>query len=70
MVSVKESFFRGQILKVRNIFPEHRINLRHALSLRERISLFDVAALVTYNMIGLLPEPKTEDQTNETMTYT
>ena len=32
MVSVKESFFRGQILKVRNIFPEHRINLRHALS--------------------------------------
>ena len=30
MVSVKESFFRGQILKVRNIFPEHRIYLRHA----------------------------------------
>ena len=28
MVSVKESFFRSQILKVRHIFPEHRINLR------------------------------------------
>ena len=32
MVSVKESFFLGQIFKVCNIFPEHRINLRHALS--------------------------------------
>ena len=29
MVSVKESFFRGQISKVRNIFPDHIINLRH-----------------------------------------
>ena len=52
MMSVKESFFRSQILKVRNIFPEQN-EPPSCMMGREGIS-FDVAALVTYDMIGLL----------------